>query len=182
MFYLIVMHSVKLICNLFVIIMENCFGITDRHYEVHAAIIDDQFINEDMSYLNIAAREDLEAVRDRRFKTMIIPKQNALAATLEAQSEDKPQDEPVEHLLERAVSNPHDPDHMLHFEVDHKIESSLRDGMRIEYFTIQLFIGERKILTLKKSIEDIRQFDRDVRRLINYDIPNLAEISRIIFN
>ena len=81
------MHSVKVICNLFVVIMENCFGITERNHDVHSKLIDDQIVSEDLSYLNIMdkEREDVETRRDRRFKTMIIPKQQAMAAALEAE-------------------------------------------------------------------------------------------------
>lgn len=159
--------------------MENCFGIRDRRHEIHASIIDEQFINEDMSYLNITPKDDVEAVRDRRFKTMIIPKQNALAATLAAEVATKTPEEPVDDLIQKAVKNPHDPDFHMHFEVDHKIDSSIKDGVKMEYFTFDVFIGDRKIMRLRKSIEEIRSYDRDVRRLINYDIPNLSEISKL---
>ena len=46
-------------------------------------------------------------------------------------------------------------------------------------FTIDVYIEDTKILRLKKSIEDIRLFDKEVRRTINYDIASLSEISRL---
>lgn len=52
-------------------------------------------------------------------------------------------------------------------------------GQRLEFFTIDVYIEETKILRLKKSIEDIRLFDKEVRRTINYDIASLSEISRL---
>ena len=65
------------------------------------------------------------------------------------------------------------------FIVDHKIESSFSKGQRLEVFTINVYIEETKVVRIKKSIEDIRLFDKEVRRCINYDIPSLSEISRL---
>lgn len=69
----------------------------------------------------------------------------------------------------------------LDFVVDGKVESIRSEaGDRIDHFTIEVYLGASFLTRVKRNLIQIRTFDNEVRHKINYDMPNLSDLSTIL--
>jgi hypothetical protein len=181
------MHSLTLICNLFVITVDNCFGIRDKHSGINELSLEEHLLEQEV---NTDIMDDLpepasptrkDEIRSKRLKQMLkvhqvytLPNEDFELPWMGKQSFTPP-----ERLIEGALLNPETSGSILDFIVDDKIERRIVNGVNTDYFTIDIFVGEKKIRRGKKSLDEIRVFDMKLRRSVNYDIPSLSMLSRL---
>lgn len=124
-----------------------------------------------------------QEIRSKQNKNFINIRNRNPSFDEEAQTSDKSQKDIAEELcsaLEQLAFNPSSLESdQLDFVIDGKVESIRTDhGDRVEYFTITIYLGHRFLRKIKRSLVEIRNFDNEVRRSVNYDMPNLSDLSR----
>lgn len=146
---------------------------------------------EDTEYLDIISRTRApttlltrgQKIRSKQNKNFINIRNRNPSFDEEAQVSEKSQKEINEELcsvLEQLAFNPSSLEaDQLDFLIDGKVESVRTDyGDRVEYFTVTIYLGHRLLRRIKRSLLEIRNFDNEVRRSVNYDMPNLSDLSK----
>lgn len=196
MFYLTIIHACKVLCNLIIVIVENCLGVVEGRSSLMETDLEERIISiyeekEDTEYLDIMSRPPVpttlltrgQEIRSKHNKNFINIRNRNPSFDEEAQVSEKSQKEINEEMcsvLEQLAFNPYSPEaDQLDFVIDGKVESVRTDhGDRVEYFTVTIYLGHRLLRKIKRSLGEIRHFDNEVRRSVNYDMPNLSDLSR----
>lgn len=199
MFYLTIIHACKVLCNLIIVIVENCLGVQEGRSALIETDLEEKILSayedrEDLEYLDIMSRPPApttflskgQEIRSKLNRNFINIRNRNPSFDEEALDGGKSQKEIASELsaaLEDLAFKPLDPDSLqLDFVIDGKVENIRTDqGDRVEYFTISIYLGRRLLRKIKRSLEEIRNFDNEVRRNVNYDMPNLSELSRRSF-
>jgi hypothetical protein len=194
MFYLTTIHAIKVMCNLLIVIVENCVGVQEGRSAMFETDFEERLLanteeNGNTDYLDIMTAAPTERkygskgdeIRSKRNQNFIEIKNKARvprekrANSLEMLQEVK--------LLERELDNFALSHHKgqeigLDFVVDGKVESiRTGDGDRMDHFGIEMYLGEKFVTKVKRNLIQIRNFDNMVRHSINYDMPNLSDLS-----
>ena len=171
------------------VIVENCFGIKNKHSEAYSAAIEDQILESadiidgieietigDGSHKSFRDQVGVgEIKRNKRVKAMV-KVQMSKQDPEERDEENSNRRKLVEEVLERARRDPTGT--TVDFVLDEKVDVVLRDGAPFEVFTVSVIVEGLEVNRVKRGITEIRDFDRTVRRQVEYTIPSLATMSR----
>lgn len=183
------LHSLRVICNLFLVIIENCFGIRDPNDEIYNLDLEDEMMNNEDLDTQVLSNDMMKGKQETNQRLTEIRKTNrALTKVLIQPIKDLEgqggagqtsiglDDIPVSELIEQAVYRPDQLEHPVDFAVLSNTEIMIRKGVATEHFVIKIFCGERDLLRIRKSLFDIRDFDRELKRGVTYELPELSTL------
>lgn len=235
---MLLLHSVKIVCNLFIVILENCFGIKEKDSNIYALeadhliekVIQEEETKDETSYLDIMddeanqpkgdssqpgrvsllskdvvekpdLQDALEATPFRKRTPSIseanlnsrkslvglrekppTPKRPTLNETRDLSGSFICKEFVKMAINEEADENSDDGSHqsLFSFVVDDKIETFAKNEVVMDFFTILLYYKDEKVLQIKRSLEEIRQFDKQLKKEIIYDLPTLSTLSKFM--
>lgn len=166
-------------------IVENCFGIRSKHAEVYTTTIEDQILDRDDIGDSLQIIETGSASPPKQsaghFKPikgggMVDITMAMEPLDLERKRADPKFRQEISELLDRAAI---DSDLHVDIIIEDKIVTSDMDGLLLESFTINLVVESQPISRVRKSLNDIRDFDKEARHQISYEIPSLSILSRL---
>lgn len=191
-FYLTIIHAVKVMCNLLIVIVENCLGVSENSHleqdlEERILAKNDE---EDMSYLDIMTSQvpnnpvnsskgrEIRAKRNKSFLD-IRRREPSIRENRANSQEIRKKNQSLAAQLQELAFNHQESSESLDFVVDGKVESiRSKEGDRIDYFTIEVYLGTTFLTKVKRNLIQIRTFDNEVRHNINYEMPNLSDLSK----
>lgn len=192
-FYLTIIHALKVMCNILIVIVENCLGVNegrrlDQGIEERLLARQDEE-EPDTEYLDIMSSippeqkfsskgQEIRAKRNKNFldiQTKAPDSRHNRANSTEYRLEKFVLATELESL---AFLHPRSGEG-LDFVVDGKVESIRSEaGDKIDHFMIEVYLGAKLLTKVKRNLIQIRCFDNEVRYSINYDMPNLSDLSK----
>lgn len=194
-FYLMLLHSLRVICNLFLVIIENCFGIRDPNEEIYNLDLEDEMVGGDDLDTEVLSNSIMKGKQEQNHRPTEIRKTNRALTKVMIEpirettgvgasgKQDQPLDEiPISEIIEKAVYHPDQLQNPVEFAVLSNTEIMIRKGVATEHFVIKVFCGERDLLRIRKSLFDIRAFDRELKRKVTYELPELSTLGSLVIS
>lgn len=132
---------------------------------------------ENLDYLDIMTDQEQPKAPVKKTKKVIELYKKADDQETEVDGKSKQE---LADLLEKVFGDPEGPEReSFKCVLDRKFERSEKNGIVLELFLIDVFVGDTKIRRVKKSLNDLRFLDVSLRKKVDHNLPSLAKLSKL---